>query len=599
MSLLLVIFLALVIPIAMARLNLNNIPTAVAEIVVGIIFGVSGFNWIESTYQLKFLSELGVTILIFLSGMEIDFDLLFKKSDNKVNPLKVATQSFIGVTLMAVALAAVLAKLHLFNDVALATIIFMTVALGVVIATLKEKEILNKPVGQTILLTAVLGEVIPLLLLTIYASFHGGDTTKLFLIVFLFLAAIILLVRFKRPYQWFVQVTKSTTQLDVRLAFFLIFALVTVAETVGAENILGAFLAGMVMKLLRPAEATSEKLTSIGYGFFIPIFFLKTGAALNLKNVLAHPNSLILLPILVLFLILAKFPVFLFYRNKFGNRNSFAGAFLIATTITIVLPTLTVARNLNVINQIQSDVFTLAAIIVCVLSPIVFNSNFVLSKADKLKQKVHILGSNWATVSVSQELHDNWYDVKVYTDSDDEYRTYKSKLPQFVKLDSMQLPKLIDSDVFDCDILVLAAKNEDELKTLAIYAAEETKVERIIIVDRELGMRVDEKCAEKIEYMNIPNITSSMLRALIESPAVYEIITETNNNLYEVKITNPAYTRTQLMSWDLSQKMTISRILRDGQWIRPTGSTIIEFGDRIIFSAKTDDVDEIRAKLNH
>ena len=85
--------------------------------------------------------------------------------------------------------------------------------------------------------------------------------------------------------------TKATTQLDVRLAFFLTFALVTVAEQVGAENILGAFLAGMVMKLLEPTQATKDKLTSIGYGFFIPIFFIRTGVNLNLKLLFANPQA--------------------------------------------------------------------------------------------------------------------------------------------------------------------------------------------------------------------------------------------------------------------------------------------------------------------
>lgn len=112
---------------------------------------------------------------MFLSGMEIDFDLLQRKNNPKgrsqagkmVDPLKTAVIAFSGIVVMAVALAFVLKWIGLFSEVMLAAIILMTVALGVVIATLKEKDILGRPIGQTILLTAVLGEVIPLLLLTI------------------------------------------------------------------------------------------------------------------------------------------------------------------------------------------------------------------------------------------------------------------------------------------------------------------------------------------------------------------------------------------------------------------------------------------------
>ena len=215
LSLFLVVLLALVIPIFMARFKVNNVPTAVAEIIVGIIMGSSGFNLISNTANLSFLSNLGVILLIFLSGMEIDFDLLSRKNNQKrrsqsgkmVDPLKTAFAAFIGVAVMSLILAFLLKLFGLFSEVSLATIIFMTVALGVVIATLKEKDILSRPIGQTILLTAVMGEVIPLLLLTVYASLHGGNAEQLWLIILLFAAAIFLLWRFQQPYNWFAKVT--------------------------------------------------------------------------------------------------------------------------------------------------------------------------------------------------------------------------------------------------------------------------------------------------------------------------------------------------------------------------------------------------------
>ena len=123
--------------------------------------------------------------------MEIDFDLLQRKNNPKgksqagktVDPLKTAIIAFIGIVVMAFVLAYILRLTGLFSEVMLAAIILMTVALGVVIATLKEKDILGRPIGQTILLTAVLGEVFPLLLLTIYASVNGGNAEQLWLII--------------------------------------------------------------------------------------------------------------------------------------------------------------------------------------------------------------------------------------------------------------------------------------------------------------------------------------------------------------------------------------------------------------------------------
>lgn len=606
LSLFLVVLLALVIPIFMARFQISNVPTAVAEIIVGIIMGSSGFNLITSTHDLTFLSNLGVILLMFLSGMEIDFDLLQRKNNPKgksqagktVDPLKTAITAFIGIVIMAFVLAYVLRLTGLFSEVMLAAIILMTVALGVVIATLKEKDILGRPIGQTILLTAVLGEVIPLLLLTIYASINGGNAEQLWLIILLFVAAIFLLRRFKQPYLWFAKITKSTTQLDIRLAFFLIFALVTVAERVGAENILGAFLAGMVMKLLEPSEATKDKLTSIGYGFFIPIFFIMTGVGLNLRSLFAHPSSLMLLPVLVIFLFIAKVPVLLTYVRYFQKKNAFAGGFLTATTITIVLPTLQVARKLHAITSTQSDAFILAAVIVCILSPIVFNSNFVLLPEDKIKEKVAIVGANAVTVPVAHDLHANWYSVKMFTDKKNQYKTYDSRVENLTFLPNLDEETLEKDSVFDGDIVVAASRaDEDNIKIARM--AKEKGVNRVIARLSEVDSKTLTEFNEKgIEVFNSTNVHAALMRAMIESPTVYRIMTDTKNILYSVKVKNTHYTGRQLMDLEFIDQITVSRIKRGDEWLIPRGATVIEPGDILVFSGEFKVADRVRDLLS-
>lgn len=550
---LLVILMALVIPIWMAKFNLHNIPTAVAEIIVGIVLGVSGFNWVDtSNSQLSFLSNLGVIILIFLSGMEIEFDLFKKKQDSQINPVKIALLSFLGIAAFSIFLGWILSILGLFKDMLLASIIFMTVALGVVIATLKEKEILSKSIGQSILLTAVLGEVVPLLGLTIYASIHGGDAEKLWLIILLFVAAIVLLIRFKRPYLWFNKITKQTTQIDIRLAFFLIFVLVSIAEKVGAENILGAFLAGMVMKLLEPSEATKDKLTSIGYGFFIPFFFIMTGAKLNLKSLFTNQSALLLLPILVLAFFVSKVPAVLTYLKYFTKRNALAGGLLTATTITIVLPTLQVARKLNAISKTQSDAFTLAAIITCIAGPIIFNSLFKLAPEDKIKEKVLIYGANVFSVAVAQELHDKWYSVEMITDDQEAYNTYKSRVKSLKYCNNV-----LAINEFNYDI-VASSGSDDERNYEFAKKAKQAGVSRVIVRQKQPeANRIAELTQLDIEVFNGYSARTSAMRALIESPAFYEILTDSDNILYDVKIRNHRYAGHQLMDLSFIDKILI------------------------------------------
>lgn len=603
LSMLIIMLAALIIPIAMARFKVSSVPTAVAEIVAGILLGKSAFNIVQETSSLTLLSSLGVIILMFLSGMEINFDLFKKapgqKKRDPKSPVSIAVLSFTAVIITAFFLGVVLYFMGLFSDILLATILFSTIALGVVIATLKEKEILGRPMGQTILLTAVLGEVIPMLALTFYASIYGHNAGRLWLIVLLFLAAIILLRRFRQPYVWFNNVSKATTQLDIRLAFFLIFTLVTVAESVGAENILGAFLAGMVMKLLEPSEATQEKLTSIGYGFFIPIFFIMTGVRLDLKSLFANKTALALIPILVACFIIAKLPTTLIYRRRFNARNSFAGGFLTVTTITLVLPSLQVAKNLHAITSTQSDAFILAAVIVCVLAPIVFNSTYKLNKEDLVKERVVIVGANTLTVPVAQQLSHNWYVVRMLTDNQDNYKTFNSEVNDLKYIEEIDEQAIDAGKYFDTDVMVLGFRNDNKNYQMAVLAKKHG-VKRVIASVQNPKVstdHIDELNRLGVEIFNSFVVQNSVLRSLIESPSVFEMLMSAHSGLFEVTIHNQRYVGIELRSLPFIDQITVSRIYRKHKPISPSGDTVLEYGDHILYTGPYEIVNEVRQRL--
>lgn len=603
LSMLIIMLAALIIPIAMARFKVSSVPTAVAEIVAGILLGKSAFNIVQETSSLTLLSSLGVIILMFLSGMEINFDLFKKapgqKKRDAKSPVSIAVLSFTAVIITAFILGVILYFMGLFSDILLATILFSTIALGVVIATLKEKEILGRPMGQTILLTAVLGEVIPMLALTFYASIYGHNAGRLWLIVLLFLAAIILLRRFRQPYVWFNNVSKATTQLDIRLAFFLIFTLVTVAESVGAENILGAFLAGMVMKLLEPSEATQEKLTSIGYGFFIPIFFIMTGVRLDLKSLFANKTALALIPILVACFIIAKLPTTLIYRRRFNARNSFAGGFLTVTTITLVLPSLQVAKNLHAITSTQSDAFILAAVIVCVLAPIVFNSTYKLNKEDLVKERVVIVGANTLTVPVAQQLSHNWYVVRMLTDNQNNYKTFNSEVNDLKYIEEIDEQALDAGKYFDTDVMVLGFRNDNKNYQMAVLAKKHG-VKRVIASVQNPKVstdHIDELNRLGVEIFNSFVVQNSVLRSLIESPSVFEMLMSAHSGLFEVTIHNQRYVGIELRSLPFIDQITVSRIYRKHKPISPSGDTVLEYGDHILYTGPYEIVNEVRQRL--
>ncbi|WP_056969382.1 cation:proton antiporter [Lacticaseibacillus thailandensis] len=604
LSMLIVMIAALMIPLFMARFKINGIPTAVAEIVVGILLGKTGLRFVTTTTDLTFLSSLGVIVLIFLSGMEINFELFVQKPranrDGTVprSPVFLAGSAFVGVVITALVLAVVLKMLGLFSDVMLATILFSTIALGVVIAALTEQELLSKPLGQTILLTAALGEIIPLLALTVYSTINGGHAARIWLVLLIFLAAIILLRRFKAVYQFFARIDKSTTQLDIRLAFFLIFVLVTIAENVGAENILGAFLAGIVMKLLRPSEVTRDKLTSIGYGFFIPIFFIMTGAKLNLRTMMGNPQALMLIPVFFVCFALAKLIPFFIFHQRFNARNSAAGAVLTSTTITLVIPTLTIARNLNAITSDQSGAFTLAAVLSCVIAPIVFNKLYRPQPEDEERTRVTFLGANILTVPVAQQLAKGMYDITMVTDSEKNYRTYNSQV-NVKLLAALDDDALTQAGVFDTDILVLGYFDADRNYRIARMAVEH-KVARVVarFETREAGDdHLEELAADGVELFNTFTVNASLLRGMIESPSTLKLLTDTEAGLYEVEVHNHRYTGKTLQSLPDIGAITVSRIYRNGHFVAPHGDTLIEPNDHLIFTGSKDAARTLRQQL--
>lgn len=602
LSLLVVMIAALVTPLVVAKLHFNAVPNAVAEIIVGIIIGQTGLNLVHTTSNLTFLSSLGVIILMFLSGMEINFDLFSRsartKGDKQIAPTTLAALAFVGVVAVAAGLGFALHVAGLFSDIFLAIILFSTIALGIVIAALKEQELLSKPIGQTILLTAVLGEVVPLLALTIYASINGGHAGRIWLIILIFVAAIILLRRFKAVYRFFANIDKSTTQLDIRLAFFLIFVLVTVAERVGAENILGAFLAGMVMKLLRPSELTRDKLTSIGYGFFIPIFFIMTGAKLNLRTLLADPQAAMLIPLFFACFIAAKIVPYFVFRLRYKQTNALAAAFLTSTTITLVLPTLQVARNLHAITEQQAGAFTLAAVLTAICSPIIFNRLYKPEPEDVRKTEVTFVGTNLLTIPVAQKLPHALYDVHMVTDSEKNYHTYNSQATDVRLLDSMTEATLAQAGVFDTEVLVLGYRDGEVNYQLA-EAAVARKVPRIIArFERDLSdERIDILAHKGVEIFNSYNVNVSLMRGLIETPSTLRLLTDTEAGLYEVAVRNHRYTGIALQSLPNITGITISRIYRAGKFVAPHGDTLIEPNDHLIFTGDKAAARELQREL--
>ncbi len=607
LSLVIVVLAAFLTPIIVNRLNINFLPVVVAEILMGIVIGNSFLNIVERDSILNILSTLGFIFLMFLSGLEIDFKA-FKKdkrarqgqNDDEFSipgHLNLALTVFAFIMIISILLAYVFKWLGLVDDVLLMVIIISTISLGVVVPTLKEMNIMRTTIGQFILLVAVLADLVTMILLTVYGAINGqgGSTIWLIGILVVFTAiSYILGVQFKRM-SFLQKLMDGTTQIGIRAVFALIILLVALAEGVGAENILGAFLAGVVVSLLNPDEEMVEKLDSFGYGFFIPIFFIMVGVDLNIPSLIKEPKLLIIIPILIVAFIISKLIPVMFIRRWFDMKTTIASAFLLTSTLSLVIAAAKISERLNAISAETSGILILSAVITCVFVPIIFKKLFPVPDEFNRKIEVSLIGKNQLTIPIAQNLTSQLYDVTLYYRKDLSDRRQLSDDITMIEIADYEQDVLERLGLFDRDIVVCAT-NDDDINRKVAKLAKTHQVERVIC---RLESTTDdtELVDSGIEIFSSYLSNKILLKGLIETPNMLNLLSNVETSLYEIQMLNYKYENIQLRNFPFGGDIIFVRIIRNNESIVPHGDTQLRYGDRLIVTGAKEYVDELKQEL--
>ncbi|HEJ8390522.1 TPA: monovalent cation:proton antiporter family protein [Staphylococcus aureus] len=607
LSLVIVVLAAFLTPIIVNRLNINFLPVVVAEILMGIVIGNSFLNIVERDSILNILSTLGFIFLMFLSGLEIDFKA-FKKDkrarqgqndDESSIPghLNLALTVFAFIMIISILLAYVFKWLGLVDDVLLMVIIISTISLGVVVPTLKEMNIMRTTIGQFILLVAVLADLVTMILLTVYGAINGqgGSTIWLIGILVVFTAiSYILGVQFKRM-SFLQKLMDGTTQIGIRAVFALIILLVALAEGVGAENILGAFLAGVVVSLLNPDEEMVEKLDSFGYGFFIPIFFIMVGVDLNIPSLIKEPKLLIIIPILIVAFIISKLIPVMLIRRWFDMKTTIASAFLLTSTLSLVIAAAKISERLNAISAETSGILILSAVITCVFVPIIFKKLFPVPDEFNRKIEVSLIGKNQLTIPIAQNLTSQLYDVTLYYRKDLSDRRQLSDDITMIEIADYEQDVLERLGLFDRDIVVCAT-NDDDINRKVAKLAKAHQVERVIC---RLESTTDdtELVDSGIEIFSSYLSNKILLKGLIETPNMLNLLSNVETSLYEIQMLNYKYENIQLRNFPFGGDIIFVRIIRNNESIVPHGDTQLRYGDRLIVTGAKEYVDELKQEL--
>ncbi|AVP36662.1 monovalent cation:proton antiporter family protein [Staphylococcus felis] len=603
-SLVIVIIAAVLTPIIINRLKISFLPVVVAEILMGIVIGHSFLNIVHADETLKILSTLGFIFLMFLSGLEIDFNAFKKEKTNKKQDdtsapghFSLALVVFIFIMIVSTLLAYMFKWIGLIDDVLLMVIIISTISLGVVVPTLKEMNIMRTRIGQFILLVAVLADLATMILLTVYGALNATGSSTIWLIGILAIFPIVFyfLGVFLKKAPIFEKLMNGTTQIGIRAVFALIILLVALAEGVGAENILGAFLAGVVVSLLKPNPDLIEKLDSFGYGFFIPIFFIMVGVELDIPSLIKNPSLLIIIPILILAFIISKLIPVLFIRKWFDSKTTIASAFLLTSTLSLVIAAAKIAEKLGTISDETSGILILSAVITCVFVPIVFKKLIPVPDEMQRSVKVAMIGKNQLSIPIAQGLSSHLYQVTLYYREDLSDQRKLSDDITMVEFPDYNEDMLERLGLFDSDIVVCST-NDDNINRRVALMAKDHGVERVIC-RLETNDEEHELSSKGIELFSNFQSNQILLKGMIETPNMLNLLSNVETSLYEIGMYNYAFDQMQLRDFPFGGDVIFVRIIRNNESIIPHGDTYLQYGDRLIVTGTKEYVDQLKIEL--
>jgi Kef-type K+ transport system membrane component KefB len=367
----LVIVLAALLP---AALRVALMPAVVLEILFGVVIGPQGLGLVAVTPTLDILAELGLALLFLIAGLEMN------PAEVRGTPARLALRGWIMSLVVALALAFAGQALGLFPAAAFVAIAIATTAIGALMPILKDAGMLEPPYGPHVLAAGTAGEALPLVALSLaLAGAAGLGLQSVILVVFAAVAILAVAVadRLGRlPLGGiFHDTIASSGQFPIRLAMFLAIAFALFGQALGLDLVLGAFVAGAVLRALLPHDLHDDlmaRLTAVGYGFLIPFFFVRSGMELDVAALAGSPAAIALVPVFAAMMLAARgLPALLLYRGVLTRRARLALAFHSGTQLPLVVAISTLAVDRGAMPGWCGAALVMAAVVTLVLFPAV------------------------------------------------------------------------------------------------------------------------------------------------------------------------------------------------------------------------------------
>lgn len=333
-SLFVVVLVAALAPLVVGLLPRGRVPQVVVLIVGGIIIGPQVLDLADPA-SIALLSNVGLGFLFLLAGYELELTLFRQRAG------KLAIAGWVISAVLAVLVVGLLAAVGLVRAFVPVALALTTTALGTLLPILRDNNMLRGPFGSYVLAGGAVGEFFPIVAIAVFLGSNGKFLGLISLLAVALVALVLSLIprlgRGGRVQQILREGQDATAQTTLRWTVAMLLLLLLIAGKFGLDVVLGAFLAGVVLRRWAPGDVQSleQKLDAVGYGFFIPIFFVTSGMGLDLRSIIHSPGRLIMF--FVLLLLVRGLPTLLLYRSTLPRPKRLELVFVLATALPLLV----------------------------------------------------------------------------------------------------------------------------------------------------------------------------------------------------------------------------------------------------------------------
>jgi Kef-type K+ transport system membrane component KefB len=346
-TLVLIAVAAVLAPILAEQTRGLRVPSVVIEIALGILIGPEVLKLVHPNDIVSALGDMGLTFLIFLAGFELDLRQI------KGEPLRLAGLGWLISLALALGFAFALVSSGLALDTLIVGLALTTTTLGTLLPILGDARVLKTSFGAYTIGIGTVGEFGPIVAVAVLLAHKDPVASVAVLAAFVAVAAIAALLATRAHPPAVVALLRrhlhSSSQLPVRASILLVLALVYLAYVLGVNVLLGAFSAGIVVRLFTTGDDSaviSSKLTAVGFGFLIPIFFVLSGIHFDLHILLTRPSALLRLVLfLVLLLVVRGLPAMVLYRKLVSRAERVPLALFSATGLPLIVVITTIGTT--------------------------------------------------------------------------------------------------------------------------------------------------------------------------------------------------------------------------------------------------------------